>query len=195
MNDSLRNTRRLAGLAIFTAITIILQMLGSFIHLGQFSISLVLVPIVVGAALFGAGGGAWLGFVFGLVVLLSGDAALFLSFSVPGTIITVLGKGMLAGLCSGLVYRAFEHRGKTPAVTAAAFTAPVVNTGCFLIGCLLFFLPNIKAMAGDMDVFKFMIVGLVGFNFIFELIFNLVLAPVIVRIIDIGEDSFRNKNK
>lgn len=69
------NTQKIVGLGLFTAIVIVLQLMGSFIRFGTFSISLVLVPVVIGAALYGAGAGAWLGFVFGVVVLLSGDAA------------------------------------------------------------------------------------------------------------------------
>ncbi len=92
------STRTLVGTALFTAIVVVLQFLGAFIRFGPFSISLVLVPIVVGAALYGAGAGAWLGFVFGLVVLLSGDAAAFLVVNPLGTILTVLVKGTMAGL-------------------------------------------------------------------------------------------------
>jgi len=69
------NTQKIVGLGLFTAIVIVLQLMGSFIRFGTFSISLVLVPVVIGAALYGAGAGAWLGFVFGVVVLLSGGAA------------------------------------------------------------------------------------------------------------------------
>ena len=66
------NTQKIVGLGLFTAIVIVLQLMGSFIRFGTFSISLVLVPVVIGAALYGAGAGAWLGFVFGVVVLLFG---------------------------------------------------------------------------------------------------------------------------
>ena len=50
MNNSNGKTRRLAGLALFTAIVVVLQLLGSFIKVGPFAVSLVLIPIVVGAA-------------------------------------------------------------------------------------------------------------------------------------------------
>ena len=43
--------RKLTLLALFTAIVIVLQLLGSFIRFGPFSISLVLEPIVIGSAL------------------------------------------------------------------------------------------------------------------------------------------------
>ena len=185
-------TRTLTGLALLTAIVVVLQLLGSFIRFGPFSISLVLIPIVVGAALYGAAAGAWLGFVFGLVVLLSGDAGAFLAVNVLGTILTVLVKGALAGFCAGLVYRLIARPGKneTPAVVCAAVAAPVVNTGVFLLGCLLFFLPTVSewgAAMGFESVGKYMIFGLVGGNFLFELLFNIILSPVIVRLIKIGK--------
>lgn len=45
-----KKIKKMVGLAIFTAIVVVLQLLGSFIKVGSFSISLVLIPIVVGAA-------------------------------------------------------------------------------------------------------------------------------------------------
>ena len=110
MNDSHIKTKTLTGVALFTAIVVVLQLLGSFIRFGPFSISLVLIPIVVGAAMYGATAGAWLGFVFGVAVLLSGDAAVFMPINPIGTVVTVLAKGTLAGFCAGLVYRALEKK-------------------------------------------------------------------------------------
>ena len=191
MNQKNTNTQKIVGLGLFTAIVVVLQLLGSFIKFGTFSVSLVLVPVVIGAALYGATAGAWLGFVFGVVVLLSGDAAAFLCDNALGTVLTVLAKGMLAGYVSGLVYKAFESKNRTLAVALAAVACPVVNTGVFLIGCLLFFMETIGGWADAMgfgaNVGQYMIIGLVGANFLFELLFNVVLSPVIVRLIRIGK--------
>ena len=184
------NTQKIVGLGLFTAIVIVLQLMGSFIRFGTFSISLVLVPVVIGAALYGAGAGAWLGFVFGVVVLLSGDAAAFLGVNALGTILTVLVKGTLAGLLSGLVYKALENKNRTLAVALAAETCPVANTGVFLIGCKLFFMETITGWGealGYADVGNYIIYVLVGGNFLFELLFNAVLSPVILRLIRIGK--------
>ena len=52
--NSQEKTRRLAGLALFTALIVILQLLGSFIRFGPVSVSLVALPIVVGAAVYGS---------------------------------------------------------------------------------------------------------------------------------------------
>ena len=192
--DTRQKTRRLTGIAIFTALVVVLQLLGSFIKFGPFSVSLTLIPIVVGAALYGIWAGAWLGFVFGLVVLLSGDAAAFLVISPIGTILVVLLKGALAGLCAGAVYKALHKANETVAVIVAAVVAPVVNTGIFLLGCLVFFLPTVTEWSvamGFENVGTYMILGLVGGNFLFELLFNVVLSPVIVRLIRIA----RKENK
>ena len=199
MENSLAKNReftyKLVGTALLTAIVVVLQIVGGAIKVGTFSISLVLMPIVVGAALFGIWSGAWLGLVFGVMVMATGDAALFLAVNVPGTIITVLAKGILAGLAAGAVYKLLEKKNKYVATLLASIASPVVNTGVFLIGCAVFFMDTIKSWAGDAPVFKYMIVGLVGFNFILELAINLVLNPVIVRIVDIGKKSFSGKAK
>ena len=198
------DTRKLVGLALLTAVVVVLQFLGAFIRFGPFSISLVLIPIVVGAALYGVLAGAWLGLVFGLVVLLSGDAGAFLAVHPLGTVLTVLLKGALAGLCAGAVYkllskvdaqivlkvRGQEKWGVELAVIVAAIVAPVVNTGVFLLGCLAFFMPTIRAWgeaAGFENVGKYMILGLVGGNFLFEMLFNIILSPAIVRLIRLGK--------
>jgi len=177
--------------AVLTALVVILQLLGAFIKFGPFSISLVLVPIVIGCATCGVGIGAWLGFVFGLMVLISGDAAAFLAINPIGTVITVLLKGTLCGLLAGIAYKALEKKNRYVAVAVAAIVCPLVNTGIFLLGCLVFFMETIREWAvgfgfGE-NVGQYMIFGLVGANFLVELAINIVLSPVIVRLINIRE--------
>ena len=188
------NTRQIAGIGLLTAIVVILQFMGSFIHFGIFSISLVLIPIVVGASIYRLKAGAWLGFVFGAVVLLSGDAAAFLAINVPGTFITVLAKGTLCGLLAGAVYSVVSRAtsSKMIPVAAAAVVCPIVNTGVFLIGCMLFFYDTIATWAqgaGFDNVGAYLIVGMVGVNFVVELLINIILSPIIVRIISIGKKT------
>lgn len=185
------DTKKIVGLSIFTAIVVVLQLMGSFIHFGMFSISLVLVPIVVGAALYGAASGAWLGFVFAIVVLISGDAAAFLVVNPLGTILTVVLKGVLSGFAAGLVYRALHKKNETVSVIVSAVICPVVNTGVFLIGCLLFFMEPVSAWAEAMgfgdNVVGYLFLGLAGGNFLFELLFNVALSPVVVRLVRLGK--------
>ena len=183
--------------ALFTAIVAVLQYMGGFIKFGMFSVSLVLVPIVIGSALCGKWAGAWLGFVFSVMVFITGDAALFLSLNVFGTIVTVILKGTLAGLAAGIVYELVAKFNRFVAVISAAIVCPVVNTGIFLVGCKLFFFDAVKDWASVEGVSAgvYMIVFLVGFNFLFELLFNIVLAPVAVRLIDMKNPSSKEVSK
>ena len=180
------STRKLTGLAILTALVVILQFLpvkGPF-----FLITLTLIPIVIGSALYGAFAGAWLGFIFGVTVLLSGDAAAFLTINIPGTIATVLVKGTLAGLAAGLVYKLASKVNRYFGVICSALVAPVVNTGIFLLGCRLFFMDTVNgwaAASGYENAGAYMILSLVGINFLIELGVNMVCSPIILRLINI----------
>lgn len=189
-NAKKRSLETLVLGAILTALVVLLQLLGAFIRFGPFSVSLVLLPIVIGAAAGGPWLGAWLGTVFGVAVLMSGDAASFFVINPVGTVVTVLAKGLLCGLCAGLIFRLLGKMKVNPygKVLASAFVCPVVNTGVFLLGCKLFFMDTITAWgqaAGFESVGKYMILGLVGANFLVEVGVNLILSPIIVRLLNI----------
>lgn len=191
-NKRKNQTQTLVLGSILTALVVVLQLMGSFIRFGMFSISLVLIPIVIGAAKCGVKIGTWLGFVFGVAVLLSGDAASFLAVSVPGTVITVLLKGLACGLAAGLTYKAVERFNRYVAVIAAAIVCPIANTAVFLLGCVVFFLDTVSqwgASLGFSNTFTYMFLGLAGGNFLFELASNIILSPVIVRILNIKKDN------
>ncbi|MCR5801690.1 MAG: ECF transporter S component [Lachnospiraceae bacterium] len=189
-------TGTIVGMGVLTAIVAILQALAISIRFGMFNITLVLIPIIVGAALYGWWAGAWLGFVFGMIVLFT-DAGVFLAINTPGTVITVLAKGILAGVAAGFVFKALSKKENLIGVLCAGIVAPVVNTGIFLLGCRLFFYDTIKEWAvgaGYQNAFPYMIFGLVGVNFVVELVINLVLSTVIVQIIDIALRSMAPKS-
>ncbi len=189
VNNKKMSTRTMVTGALLTALVVILQFVGASIKMGPFSVSLVLIPIVIGAITCGKMVGTWLGFVFGVVVLASGDAAPFWAVNTLGTIVTVLLKGAACGFVSGLVYeilvKAFKNRVTYVAATIAALVCPVVNTGVFLLGCLVFFMDTVREWAGGSDVGTYMIVGLVGINFIFEMAVNIIFAPAISHIIKV----------
>lgn len=182
-------TKNMVGVGLFTAIVMVLQFLGGGIKFGMFSISLVLVPIVVGSAIYGWKAGAWLGFTFGAAVLMSGDAAAFLVVNPLATVLVVLVKGAACGFFAGLVYHILSKASNKFAVFAAAIVCPVVNTGVFLLGCQFFFLETVAewgAALGYESAGAYMFLGLAGVNFLVELCVNILLAPVIVRLIKIG---------
>lgn len=184
-----KKTKTMVGVGLFIAIVMVLQFLGGGIKFGMFSISLVLVPIVVGSAVYGWQAGGILGFAFGVAVLLSGDAAAFMAVDVLGTVLVVLVKGTACGLISGLAYKLLEKSNRILAVFVAAVICPVVNTGVFLLGCKLFFMDTISewaAMFGFENAAAYMFLGLAGVNFLIEIGVNLLLAPMIIRLIKQG---------
>jgi len=183
------DTKKLVLLALLTAIVIILQILAILTRplFPAFSITLVLMPIVIGAAIINMYAGLWLGLAFGFAVLISGDAAPFMAVNPAGTIIVVLLKGALAGFAAGAVYRFLAVKNKTVAAISAAIVCPVVNSGIFIIGGYLFFLPTLTMWAGSENVTAYIFLVLVGVNFLVELGINLILSPTIVRLIQIGQ--------
>ena len=183
-------TKKLVLLALLSAMVVVLAYYGGFIKIGGLaSISLTLIPVVVGATLCGSWAGAWLGGVAGAVFFATPDAIFWLGLSIPGTIITVMVKGILSGLCAGLVYKLLEKVNRYLAVVASAIVCPVVNTGIFLLGSLVFFMDTVSggAQAEGISVGMYLIVFFVGLNFVFELIANIAISPGIVRILDIAK--------
>lgn len=189
MRSQRLDTGQLVTLAIFTAIVAALQLMGVAIRFGAFAVSMVGVPVILGGALMGPSAGAWLGLVFGVTVLISGDAALFLTWDPPATIAIVLLKGILAGLAAGLFYRLLEKKSGFLAVLAAAVAYPLVNTGVFFLGCMLFFLDDCIQFAANLGVTgsgaMIVMTVFIGFNFFFELGLDLVLSGAVSRLIQI----------
>ncbi len=172
--------------AMLTALVIILEVISAALgKAGMFRFTFALIPIAIGAATCGVGISAWLGLVFGLAVLLTGDATAFLAVNPIGTIITVLLKGIACGAIACLAYKALAKKKRTLAIVVSALICPFVNTGVFLLGCLAFFMETVTAWAGGGNVGQYMIFGLVGINFLLELISTIVLTPVVVRILNI----------
>lgn len=182
-------TQRLTGLALMTGIIIVLQIVASFIKFGPFTITLALAPIIIGAALYGAGAGAYLGSVFGVVVFIAcvagwdmGGNILFTARPLVTLILCVV-KGALAGLAAGAVYRALAQRSPMAGSILAGIMCPVVNTGIFCLGLAGFYYDTLVAWAGGTALVYYVITVLVGLNFLLEMAINLVLSSVIVRVV------------
>lgn len=157
--------------------------------------SFVLIPIVVGAFLLGPVEGAVLGFVFGIMTIV-------LTVTAPGTMTFILFedspvlyclvaivKAVAAGLGSGLIYKGLDKLFKGKHIylrtVLASATAPIINTGIFLLGMVCFFSNTIsEKWAGGQNVFVFL-VALIWINFLVEFGINIILSPAIVRIVDV----------
>ena len=184
--------KRMAGIALLMALVVVMQFVGGIIPpIGGFTISLVLIPIVLGAAVFGPGAGALLGAIFGAVVYINcitgadpGGAMVFQANPIL-CFLVVMGKGMLAGFSSGAVYKLLKNKNPYIAMLLAAVVCPVVNTGIFVACMLLFFIDVLAAWAGGADVVGYILTGLILANFVPELIINVAFSPAGQRIIHV----------
>ena len=189
MNKSHESVKKLAEIALLSAIVVILQLFLSSIHIGPVTLSFVLVPIVIAGVFVGPLGGAVVGFVAGVTTLISvftnGDAfnTMLLEVSPILTALTCLVKQTLAGFLSGELYKIFSKFSKNQIVNLAVAggICPIVNTGVFCISMLLFFKEGLLGLFGTDKggIFYIVFILLAGINFIVEFIINIVLCPAI----------------
>ena len=190
--ESFFSAKRVTGLAVLLALVIVLQLFGGYIRIGATPLSFVLVPIVLAGIMYGPIAGGFLGFAFGLVVLLQGvfgvdgfTMILFNDHPVWTTLLCLV-KGVAAGLLSGLTHKLVAKKNAYVGTFAAAVVAPIVNTGLFILGSLCFLQDTLKAnFVSGTSVIYFLIIGCAGINFLIELAINLIAAPSIYRVIGI----------
>ena len=183
------NSVRMISIALLIAIIVVLQVVSSLIKIGTFSITLTLIPIVVGAAMYGITAGAVLGAAFGVIVLIlcimGLDPGGFILWGINPFLTAGLCilKGVLAGAAAGLVFSLFSKKNLYLGVACAALVCPLVNTGIFIAGMMLCFQETLVAWAGGTSVLYFAFIGLTGVNFLIEVIVDVAFSPAVVRII------------
>lgn len=184
-----QKTKNIAVLGLFAAIIVVFQLLSyGLTALGVFPLSLVLIPIVLGAYMYGVGAGAILGCIFGIVVTVccftgldKGGYILITADPLITTAICLV-KGTAAGAFAGLIAKPIKDKKPTIAILLAAIVAPVVNTGLFVAGTTLFFKDILNSWAGGTDLVFYIITVLVGINFLVEFVVNVVAAPFMLRV-------------
>jgi uncharacterized membrane protein len=199
------NLSMLVQMTMLIALVVVLQVISAMFPIGGVSITLTLVPVVVGAILFGVKGGGILGAAFGLIVLINcisgmdpGGAILW-SANPFFTAFLCFAKGIAAGVIPALLYRllcgdqhAVNGSRKYVSAMVAALSAPIVNTALFVCGMMLFFMDTLQAWAGGTNLVSYVLFGLAGINFLVEFIINIVLTPAIVRIVAVVKHKMRH---
>lgn len=180
----------MVGIATLCAIVFVLQfwIAGILPKLpigGGTAINLALIPVVVGAILYGPTGGLTVGLFLGAVTLLPGQGAEGFYVNWYMTILAIilcLSKTGLAGLFAGLLFKLISKKNYIVAIFVAAIVAPCVNTGIFLLlyGVLIYI------MSGDSYTATFVAVAAaVWVAFLIEVLVNIVLAPAISQLVKI----------
>ena len=192
MKSKNQQLTKLVSTAILAALVAVLSFV--VLPIGAFNITFSLVPIMVGAILYGMGTGAFLGGVFGVVVavqVVTGMAGvlsteMFMLHPAVTLVLCVL-KGVAAGFASGAVFKMLKSK-KALGVILAAVACPIVNTGIFVGGLFLFYYPLMETFAAAnafAGAVAFIFLGIVGLNFIVEFLINVLLVPVVLRVIKI----------
>ena len=203
MKSKFFTAKNIAYFAVLLALVVVLQTCGGFFQIGGVSLSFVLVPIVLGGILLGWIAGALLGFTFGFIVLMYGVAgaepftAALLADAPFMTVLICLVKGTAAGIVPALLYRLIARKNTFAAALVAAISAPIMNTGLFIVGCLIIS-GTIKTVAsvGTMsEVVYFLFIGCAGTNFLIEFAINVVCAPAIHRIVLVAEKYYVKRKK
>lgn len=189
---------KMASIALLMALVVVMQFISGMIPpVGGFSISLVLIPVVLGSALYGPGVGALLGGTFGLVVFVNcatgadPGGAMVLQANPIMCFAVVMGKGILAGMAAGWLYRALKGVNTYLAMLCAAIVCPVVNTGVFVVCMLTFFKDVLTAWAGGGELLAYILTGLVIANFLPEMVINVVFSPAGQRISHVVQKNDR----
>ena len=186
-NDRRAGIQKLVYLAFLAALIVVLQVLASYVKVGVVNICLVLLPIVFGGMLFGAGSGAFLGGVFGLLTFVLG-----LSGFDPGTLAMIqykpietfaicMIKGILAGLLATLAYKGMFKITKNkvyPSALVAFMVAPVVNTSIYILGVAVFFKDFYGFTQSGIVLLGAIFIAII-INFISEFLLNAVCGPLI----------------
>lgn len=174
-------------LAVLGALVIVLQLWGSGIRIGATNLSLVLIPIVVGALTMGIKGGLALGLLFGVITVIFGGVMAMDPFTTTLltqhpvlTTLVCVGKGLGAGVCPALVHRALAARLPRLSVVLAAASAPVANTGLFMLG-MTTMLDTLTIAVGD--VLYFLFFTILVCNFLVEFAANVIAGPAIYRVL------------
>lgn len=181
--------KQIAGIAVLLALVIVLQAVGGSITIGAVSLNFTLIPIVLGGILFGATVGGILGFACGIVVLVQvimGLNPFYLAIWSNDPVVTTLTcilKTTVAGILCGISYKLISKKSPVVALFTASAIVPVVNTALFIVGCL--FMSSVYGMSEGQNVLVFILVGLVTFNFFFEFLVNVIVAPALKRVIKI----------
>lgn len=178
-------------IAMFIAIMIVMNFtpIGYITVTGAFSITLMTIPVALGAACTGATGGTILGFVFGLTSFLQAfgfgfmidpSAAPLFNENPIGYVITCFVPRILTGLVAGLIFNLFERKGKTgiPAFAISSAIVPILNTVLFMTAYIIFY-SNTSFGGAVMTV----LLTILTINFLVELLVTTIAGTLISRVV------------
>ena len=197
MNKKKYNTKKMVELSIFIAIIILMSFtpLG-YLKLFVLDITLIVIPVAVGAIVLGPMAGAILGLTFGITSFVlsfsSPLGAMMLDISPVFRVITCIVPRVMCGWLTGLVYL-ISKKGKytsSIAVPMANLACPIFNTVFFMSALMIFYYntPAIQDMATSMKVFNpiALVFAMVGANAVIEAFACFLIGTAVTKAIQIA---------
>lgn len=194
MNRSSR-TVKLVEMALLVAIILILAFtpLGYIKTLGL-EITLIVVPVTIGAIILGPLGGAVLGAVFGITSFIqcfgmSSFGAVLLGINPFGTFVVCVVSRILMGWLTGLIYKGLSKfpKMKNWKILIANLAGPILNTFFFMSTLVIFFFSSdyIQSLAGGLNPFRF-VIAFVGVNGLIEAAACFVVGSAITKALQVA---------
>jgi len=191
------STYKMVQLALFIAIIVLMDVtkLGYIIKPGM-SITLLVIPVTVGAIVLGPMQGAILGAVFGLTSFAQCFGAdpvgvALLAYNPIGTFIMTMVPRILMGLLTGLIFKALKRIDKTKGISyaVASLAGPALNTVLFLTTMILLFynteiIQGVASGLGAANPFAF-IIAAAGVNALAEIGVCFIVGTALAKTIDI----------
>ncbi len=183
---------RLSLLSLFIAVILVMDFtpLGYIIMPSGFSITLLTIPVALGAVCTGVAGGAILGFVFGatsfiqafgLGFALDPSAPILFETSPLAYTVTCFVPRILVGVVSALIFKAFERANKVNilAYVLSAASVPLLNTLLFMTCFATFYKNTVLGGKAVMTV----VFSAFTLNFLVEFAVTLIAGVVINKVI------------
>lgn len=183
--------KSITGLALLVALEVVLSIVSNFMP-GVVNFNLALAPIVIGAVLYGPIGGLILGIINGVITLIAPGTQVFLGFNAFATILLCMLKTGLAGLVAGLIFKYLGKKNFKVSIVLSGLSVPIINTGLFIIGVILFFLP---IYGEGQQALATLFSTVITINFLIEFLISALLSPAIIHIIATINKVDINKSK
>ena len=178
-------TKMIATTGILLGVEIVLQLIGNYVVIpgGFANLNFSLIIITLGAILYGPIVGGFLGLVSGALTLISPSTmSYFFVVSPIGTILACLLKTTIAGVVAGFIFNALKNKNDLLGSILSSIAVPILNTAIFAIFCVIFFRERLLEINPD-SVSAALFLGMIGVNFIFEIIINVIVVPSLYKIV------------
>lgn len=181
-------------IAVLTAIIILMAFTPiGYIKTAGIEITLITIPVIVGAIVLGPATGAFLGAIFGVtsflqaVLGLSPFGVMLMEINPFFCFLVCIPTRILMGLCTGFIFRAFKNKGVV-AYSVSGLSGALLNTLFFMSTLIALywrtdFIQGLAEKIGASNVFMFVIL-FVGINGLIEAICCFVVASGIAKAVN-----------